>query len=520
MKIPNIEIKKRLLVYLDNIVGPKNYSFNSIDRLSYSRDSNFRSAIQAHYSKFENFPGLIVWPVTTDQVSQVIKAANKFQMFMTPFGGGSGVCGGGISYENGMMIDVKKMQKIIRLDKERLFVDVQAGISGLQLEKELARKGFTLGHFPSSIVCATLGGYLAARSAGQLSSKYGKIEDMIIDLEFVDGNGLVHQTSDVTRHRGFDFTQAIIGSEGTLGIITRARLKIYPLPQKRLYQAFTFSEVSYGLEAMRRIMQTGIKPDVLRLYDELDSAIMIFKKEKQQQQQEHSLAVQTPKVFKDVVSFLKSKSLLLALYGHSLVNEAVKFSWFGCALVIMLEGHPKIIEQQMKLIRKICEDLGAKDQGEGPARHWHKHRYSVSYKASKLFLDKAFTDTMEVATTWSHINALYDGVRKALKHECLVLAHISHVYAEGAAIYFTFVSPLTGLRSSLKTYDRIWKKALTAVQKYNGVISHHHGIGKLKTPHLKKEWGDAQQLYLQLKKFFDPHQTLNQSILKIEDSKS
>jgi len=506
MQIPKPKLKKGFLAHLEAILGPQGFSIQDTDRISYSRDSNFRSTIQAYYNTYENFPSVIVWPENTEQVSLLIKAALKYKIAITPLGGSSGVCGGGMSYNGGMIVDVKRLNRLVRLDTERLFMDVESGISGWQLEKELNRQGFTLGHFPSSILSATLGGYLAARSAGQLSSKYGKIEDLILDLEFVDGKGRVHQTSDVSRAKGMDVTQMIVGSEGTFGIITQARLKVYPLPTDRIFQAYTVKDVSSGIEMMRRVMQTGIKPDVVRLYDKLDTLLVSSKDEKKSTLSEQALNLAAP-------LNIKSSLMKLVFRGHRLVNEAARHSPFGCHLIFMLEGDPLLTQPKLKIINDIAKAMDVKDLGDGPAKTWYKHRYAVSYKSSKLFSDGAFTDTMEVATTWDNLLNLYDSVSKAVTPHCLLLAHISHVYDEGAAIYFTFVGPLKGKTSTLKYYDKIWKTALSAVQKHNGVISHHHGIGRLKKDAIRKEWGQAKQIYKIYKDYFDPQKILNPGIL-------
>lgn len=510
MKIPEIKIKKVLLSRIESIVGENGYSVNLPDRLSYSRDSNFRAAIQAHYSEFEFFPSVIVWPESSEQLVSLIKFAAHNNIAVTPYGGGSGVCGGAINYSSGITIDMTKMHKILHLDAEHLFADVQTGISGLELEKQLNRMGYTLGHFPSSILSATLGGYLATRSAGQLSSKYGKIEDMIIDLEFVDGTGRIISTSDISRSDGMDLNQLIIGSEGTYGIITKARLKIFSLPSQRLYQAYTFNNIEHGIEALRRIMQTGMKPDVLRLYDELDSLLMFSKLESS-----HNVAKKNtmPNFLKESFSAIKSKATAMALKAHRVLNELSRLSFSGCILIVMLEGHQKIIDKQLQIISSICHNMNANDIGQDAAIHWHEHRYSVSFKASKLFVDGAFTDTMEVATTWDNLENLYHGVLNQLKPHCLVLAHISHVYNEGAAIYFTMVRPLTGLKASLQNYDTIWDVASRATLEHGGILSHHHGIGRLKKEHIQTEWGEAMTLYKNFKNLFDPHHILNPKIL-------
>ncbi len=507
-----ISLKKSFLVNIEAVVGARGMSSANTDRLSYSRDSSFRSTIQAHYGHFENFPDLIVWPQNIEQVARLIKTARDYKVAVVPYGGGSGVCGGALN-AGGMTIDLKAMNRVLRIDSERLFVEAEPGILGKNLEDHLNRNGFTMGHFPSSILSASLGGYLAARSAGQLSSKYGKIEDMVIDLQFVDGLGRVHQTSDVTRGRGIDITQAIVGSEGTLGIITKARLKIYPLPEGRLFRSYSFKNMEYGLEAMRRIMQTGISPDVLRLYNEIDTIMVLAKSDSVLAKTEDEPTGDKPFAL-ELLDGVKAGAMKLLFHGHRAIQEASRLSWLGCALVVMLEGHERLIAESLKIIDNICSDLNATDLGEKTAIHWHEHRYSVSYKASKLFSEGAFTDTMEVATTWDNITNLYNGVVAALKSSCLVLAHVSHVYNEGAAIYFTIVAPLTGLKSTLSRYDKIWDTAMTAVERHGGILSHHHGIGRLKKKFIAAEWGEATQIYTRLKDLFDPSGILNPGVLQ------
>lgn len=510
LKIPEPGLRKSLIASIEAVVGKNGYSLSGRERLGYCRDANFRAAIDAHYSHFENFPSVVVWPETALQVSQLIKLAARFDVPVTPYGGGSGVCGGAVPALGGILLDLKRMKRLIRVDERRLFVEAEGGIYGLELEKEMQRKGFTLGHFPSSILVATLGGYLAARSAGQCSNKYGKIEDMVIDLEFVDGKGEIHRTSEPYLGRGLDFTQAIVGSEGTFGIVTRARLRVFPAPESQAFRTFRFPKFEYGVEALRRVAQAGIRPDVLRLYDEIDSLLMFAKSDKSAMS---ALSDIVPAALKDAGRKIKAGVLSAAFRAHRVVNLAGRWSGAGNLLIVMLEGHPKIIARQMEIISGIAESLSATDQGEPLARRWHEHRYDVAFKASKLFLEGAFTDTMEVAATWANLPGLYEGVIKACEPLALVMAHVSHVYGDGAAIYFTFVAPLTGRERSLKSYDKLWHAALTATQRHKGTISHHHGVGRLKARFLRREWGEAVKLYDKLKEFFDPKGLLNPGVL-------
>ncbi|OVE82044.1 hypothetical protein BVY03_01990 [bacterium K02(2017)] len=512
MLIPALKLKSSILNTIIKIVGENGVSVNELDRFSYSRDANTRSNIEAHYAHFKNFPKIITWPKTNQQLANLIQVAAENNIPITTFGGGSSICGGATPTDKSLVIDTKRLNKIIRLDTDKLYVEVESGIMALELEKYLQRHGYTLGHFPSSILCATLGGFLATRSAGQYSSKYGKIEDMIIDLEFVDGTGTIRQTSDVSRTRGFDLTQCIVGTEGTLGIITKAKLKIYHQPSKKIFQAYIFDNFENGIESLRRIMQTGIKPDALRLYDEYETALVLSKISKRTVDEER-LASTMPDFFIQNLKSFKSSAFNLLFKSHRLLTQFLSLAWTRCALITVLEGSEKIIQPQLEIISNVCENLNAINIGTNIATHWHKHRYSVSFEGAKLIQDGAFVDTMEVATTWDNIDHLYHGVKRSLNPYCIVLAHVAHIYPDGAAIYFTMISPLSGLRRSVKKYDSIWQHALKAVQDYGGVLSHHHGIGRLKKDYIKKEWGEAHTLYHNLKHYFDPNKILNPGVL-------
>lgn len=502
--------KMDLKRFLTDLLGDEQVSDKQTDRLCYARDSNFRSTIQAHFHQTEPGPELIAWPESVQQISQIIGFAAKSKVPIVPYGGGSGVCAGATPVAKAITLDLKKLNKILNIDKEQGVAEVQAGMLGLTLENELNRKGFTLGHFPSSILTASFGGYLAARSAGQLSSKYGKIEDMVLGLEFVDGTGQIIQTKRNFFSDEFDLTQAIVGSEGTLGIITKAWVKVYPLQKHKEYLSYSFESIEQGIKTLKDIMQSGIKPDVLRLYDEIDTAMALSKSKGKKQSR---LPMPLSLISEDVIKKIKSKVMTLAFHGHRLLNEAARFSPLGCMMVVMLQGEKNLIEAQKKIIHKICKKNDGNPRGIKPAQTWEAHRYGVSYKASKLFRDQAFTDTMEVATTWDNLPRLYHNVINTLKPHCLVLAHLSHSYKDGGAIYFTFVTPLKNLEKSLIKYDEIWELAMRTVQDSGGVLSHHHGIGRLKKGHIREEWEDAVPIYESFKTVLDPHKILNPGVL-------
>lgn len=504
MLITAPKLKTTFLERVETIVGPKAFSNQNLDRLNYSRDSNFKSVIQIKYNKVEYFPDIIVWPSHTEQVQKLVKLAIKFKMPIVPYGAGSGVCGGTVAVKGGMIIDLKRMRSILKMDDANLTVTAESGVMGKHLEDELHRKGYTLGHFPSSILCASLGGYLAARSAGQTSSRYGKIEDMTRDLEIVTGGGEIIQTGYVSNTSGIDLNQIFLGSEGTLGLITKATLKIYPLAEHQEIYGVRFRNFQTGIEALRRLMQSGLKPSVVRLYDEVDS--LLFSSGSHSDKDNSS---QLPINLKSIQQFLMSHSLKNVLRVPQAMRRAVKLLPTGCILIVMHEGAPRLVREEQKIALEIFEDLDGKYLGQEIGEHWLKHRYSVSYKASTLFNSGAFTDTIEIAASWEKLFNLYKTIAQAISPHALVMAHLSHVYTDGGSIYFTFVAPLNGLKKSEELYDLIWHKAMTTCQKEGGAISHHHGIGRLKAKYMEKEWGAGLLLFKKFKELYDPHNIMN-----------
>ncbi|MBZ0233601.1 MAG: FAD-binding oxidoreductase, partial [Deltaproteobacteria bacterium] len=263
----------RIRKELEAIVGPRRVSLRPVDLDTYARDMWPRLLFARRDGEPPaQQPYAVVWPESAREVSTIVRAARAMRVPVIPYGGGSGVCGGVVPVRGGITIDLKRMQQVRAVRGDELVVDVEAGLSGERFERDLQRRGFTFGNFPSSIYCSTVGGWLATRAAGQLSTKYGKVEDRVAGLTVVTGTGELIDTDGPSRALGGpNWTQLIVGSEGTLGVITSARLRLSPAPQLRVFRGFEVSSVAAGVEAIRRVMQRGLRPAVVRLYDELDT---------------------------------------------------------------------------------------------------------------------------------------------------------------------------------------------------------------------------------------------------------
>lgn len=476
------------------------------DRVAYSRDLWPRQQIRTYAGNPAVAPpALIVWPESIKDVVAVIQYAGKQKIPVVPFGAGSGVCGGVQSDSRTILLDVKRMRAIKRINADQLTCSAQVGIIGQHLENELNARGFTMGQFPSSIYCSTLGGWIACRAAGQCSGRYGKIEDMVLSLRCVDGRGEVLDGNQQTNPA---LLPLIIGSEGTLGVVTDATVRIWPAPESRVFSSWLFPETRDGLDAIRRIYQEGLRPAVARLYDPFDSMLSrTFKKKDSHDSDE-------PKEFGPGLATHMLTRLLRRPQMLNKLIDSVPDNWMGGAkLVLVWEDDPVIARAEAAEARRICNSFNAKDTGEGPARHWLAHRHSVSYRQSPIMAAGGFADTMEVASTWSRLYPMYQAIRAALSPYVFVMAHFSHAYPDGASIYFTFAGAGGDERRALALYDETWRVAMKALIGSGGTLSHHHGVGRSKAPMMGQEQGLAVDLIRQLKSKLDPHGILNPGAL-------
>ncbi len=520
---------KSLVRDLSALLGAGSVSAEPADLWASSRDCWPRTLLWTKAGRAPHPPDAVAWPRDVAQVQAIVRYAAEQGVALIPFGAGSGVCGGTVAVRGGIALDLKRLAGAPRVDLAARTVDAGAGLNGQRLEELLNAAGGTLGHFPSSIYCSTVGGWLAARSAGQLSSRYGKIEDMVLSVQAVDGTGALLQTIDGPSG-GPDLTQLIVGSEGTLAVITGARLRIWPRPTGRWLRGVIFKSTARGLHALHQLMRSGLRPAVLRLYDPLDT-LMAGKSGGA------ALHVPIPGALKALFGKGQREALRLALRAPMLMNRLVNALPGSSLLILGFEGEGEAGVEDARAegeeALRLCREAGGDDQGSAPGERWLANRYKVSYRQSPLFSAGAFVDTMEVATTWDRLERLYLAVRRAVEGHAFVLAHFSHAYLEGCSIYFTFVGPggqstdessaaLGPLarpaqraeaereaRAAESRYEACWRAALSAVCDEGATLSHHHGVGLAKQVFLPREHGEGMRQLRALKKAFDPKGILN-----------
>ena len=523
---------------LAGIVGARHVLTGLADRLAYNNDCWPRGIILTRGQQVQHhLPAAIVQPADEAELVRLVELARRTSTPIVPYGAGSGVCGGAITDGEGIIVDLKRLDRMTVVRDEDLMMRAQAGVIGMNMERELERRGLTLGHYPSSLLCSSVGGYLAARSAGQYSSRYGKIEDMVASMRVITGAGQVIETAPdpcdarPLRHAApgaLDLTQLMVGSEGTLGLITEASLYLHVRPQRRWYRGFMFRGVDVALGAIRELMQQGARPAVVRLYDAFDTLVARRTRQKraegdpgapggelldavrgwfEAQAGEGAVDMVRDEVKQRVDAI--ARGLLSRVLGQPLwLNRAVDALPDDCMLILGFEGDGPLVEEEARLAFELMGRRGL-DLGAQPGEHWLKNRYGVSYKQSSMYAAGAFVDTMEVSTTWANLENLYWSVRRAMAPHVFVMAHFSHVYPEGSSIYFTFAGYGADLDDTLRRYDQTWRAGLSAVADAGGSIAHHHGVGQSKAPWTARDHPGGRRLFDALKATFDPDGIMN-----------
>jgi alkyldihydroxyacetonephosphate synthase len=414
-------------------------------------------------------PDIVVRPRTEDDVAAVVAAAHAQHIPVVAWGGGSGTQGGALAIHGGILLDLGSLDVVLNVDETSMTVTAQAGVNGRRLESELNARGLMLPHYPASVEWATVGGYIAARGSGVLSTRYGKIEDLLLNLRVATpATGLI-ETVEVPRHAvGPELTQLFVGSEGTLGVITRATLQIVPMPAERRFAAVAFPSVGAGITAIRRTLQVGHRPSVVRMYDE-DATRLAF----------------APVVGEDLQ---------------------------GVYTVLAFEGEPEAVEVEERRTLEIATENGGELLDPELGQRWWDRRYDFYHPPHQPELP-AIWGTLDVVATYSRVEAVYEALHRAVREPYAdagleLRMHFSHWYPWGTMIYGRFVVPEGG-PNALELHDRIWEDGMTAALDAGGVMNDHHGVGIKLGPYMRRQHGAALDAMRQIKAALDPNNIMN-----------
>ena len=397
-------------------------------------------------------------PKDEEEVAKILQFCQTHDLGVTVRGGGSSVTGSSAAL-NTLVIDMTKLSKIVQIDQENLVINVQAGAKLSEIESHLNEEGLTLGQFPQSFHLTTIGGFLSTMGTGEFSGKYGGIENSCISLRVALADGSIVETQKTQAPRfstGPDLSRLFIGAEGTLGVILSAKLRIHRMDNHTLKLAFRFNNFSLALKATKTLLELDIHPAVCRVYNEQEASFM----------------------------FGEAHALMLLIYSFK--SQRVM----------------KCIEDEVK--RKLPSTAG-QELSTNLVDKWLDLRFKYDEQLGALEQVGYTVETAELGVPWSTIGALYkELLPKLLSIEGVagVGAHVSHIYHQGACLYLTIV-----IKKSTTTYTALWNEIEGACRKHNATVSHHHGVGMLKSQMIKKEV--AYELLLRIKRTLDPKNMLN-----------
>ena len=454
---------------LAELIGEHRVSTHPADLHRHAIDWSAAALIARRSDAVYRLPSCVVRPRSVDQVSSILAWAERTRTPVVPFGGGSGVVDS-ISSGGAVVIELRAMNEIMDFDEKSRLVRAQAGVSGPDLRETLADWGYTLGHEPQSITISTLGGWIATRASGQLSTRYGGIESMIAGLEAVLPGGRVVRSRVAPRWAtGPDVPSLMIGSEGTLGVVTEATLRVVPLQDERADACVRFDHMTDGVAACRALAQSDLAPSVVRLYDREDTAIFML----------------------DQPNDPMDPMLLLSFEGRDSADRRDR----AIELCGGREGDAAIVEEWWDTRSEVefYRDLMAGKGVLGP---------------------HALAEAIEVSATWSALRDVYHSMKDAL----MPLAdfcgcHLSHIYPDGASMYFRLGAAPASDEASLALLERWWDAAMTTCLAAGGSISHHHGIGRRKAPWLPHELDGWWHVLVAVKRAVDPHGIMNPGAL-------
>ncbi len=450
--------------------GPARVSTAAADRIRHAGGKSYPDLIRMRSRSLDPAPDAVLAPPDADAVHATISACAAARIAVVPFGGGTSVVGGVDpvrgAFDRVVSLDLAALRGS-EVDAVSQTARLGAGLRGPEAEAALNAGGFTLGHFPQSYRYATVGGFAATRSAGQASSGYGRFDALVTGVELCAPAGRLRTTATPHTAAGPALRELVVGSEGCFGAITGVEVRVRPVPETRLYEAWFAPGFEEGVEIVRTLAQSGELPDVIRLSDREETEVS------------------------------------LAMAGLEGLRRTAFEGWLklrrrteGCMVIAGWEGERESAERRRELSRRILRRGGAIPLGSSAGRSWERGRYEGPHLRDSLIDAGALVDTLETAQSYSGLLDLHRAVREALRGAitssgsgAVVMCHLSHAYRDGASLYFTFLGAARS-GSEIEQWREIKSAASEAIVAAGGTITHHHAIGRDHAPYLPAEVGE------------------------------
>ncbi|MGO9973541.1 MAG: FAD-binding oxidoreductase [Solirubrobacteraceae bacterium] len=466
LSVPEPSLPKDLRAGLVQGVTDAFVSVDSRDRVIHGRGKSLRDLVRQRRGDLPRLPDVVVYPGSEDEIAAVLRAAVTFDAVVIPFGGGSSISG---SLEAPVTetrpvisVDLARLDKLLAVDGQSRLARVQAGVFGPHLEEQLAAQGYTLGHFPDSFTHSTLGGWIATRSSGMQSDRYGDIADMTKGLRVVTPSGTLVTRPIPTTSTGPSIREMVLGSEGRLGFITEATVQVRRIPERRMIFGYLFPTFADGLAAMRDIAAGECSVSLTRVSDPYETRFSLAMRKK-------------PTVVDELVS--KALRTFLARRLRYDLGEM-------CLSFIGYEGSAGHVAEQRRAVGKLAKRHGGLCIGSSPGELYDQKKFDTPYIRDFLLDRGVAADVSDTAMPWRELMSVYDAVSAAaygafaeLGVQGYLMCHLSHSYHAGACLYFTFAFRPTPRGDMIDEYDVVKSSIQQAFVDNGATLSHHHAVG-------------------------------------------
>jgi alkyldihydroxyacetonephosphate synthase len=454
---------------LVDAVGPEAFFTSLEDRVRHSHGCGYADLARLRLGSLDAAPDAVVVPDSPEQVRRLLEVCAAEGIAVVPFGGGTSVVGG-VAPERGphgrlISLDLTRL-RAVEVDRRSLTATLGAGLRGPEAEAALNREGLVLGHLPQSFEYATIGGFAATRSAGQASSGYGRFDALVSSVRLIAPVGEMSTLATPHTAAGPALRELIVGSEGTFGVIPDVTVRVRPEPAVRRYEAWIAEDFEAGAEIVRSLAQGPGLPDVIRVSDQEETSV--------------SLALSGP------------RGVTGALFGRYL---GLRRRADGCLIVVGHEGEEESVARRRALAVRELRSGGAAYLGQSAGRSWEHGRFQGPYLRDTLMEMGAMVETLETSHTWTRLAELHRAVGDALRDSLsgqgtpgFVFCHLSHAYADGASLYFTFISRARS-GAEIEQWRTVKRSASEAIVATGGTITHHHAVGIDHVPYMEAEVG-------------------------------